>query len=91
VKKLIIGLLLSTFINIIYANCNLNQFRWECDIPMHLKPSMNAHSLIYCGDTFGYINQMQFDILARYQRANVAMNVTVNGEYVDGPCIPGER
>ncbi len=77
--------------NLALANCDLTRYRWGCDIQLHIKPTPYAHSLVHCEQTYGYVTKAQYDIITRYQRANVNLSVTVNDEFVDGPCIGAGR
>ena len=91
-KSWLIGVVLMVMpVSLALANCDLSRFRWDCDIPMKIKPARSTQSLVYCGNTYGYITRAQYEQLVRYQRANVNMILTVNGEYVDSPCIPSGR
>ena len=90
-KSSIAVVLLILPLNIALAYCDLSRFRWECDIPLRVTPSRAAHSLVYCGSSYGYITQAQFDTLSLYYRRSVNMVLKINGEYVDSPCFPAHR
>lgn len=77
--------------HLVWADCSLSNYRWDCDIPLNTKPSQSASSLVYCGNDHGYVTKRQYDIIANYHRADVNMILTVNGEYVTSPCAPAQR
>ena len=74
-------------INLAFANCDLTNFRWQCDMPLHVRPQHYAHSLVYCGNAYGYVSQKDYETLVNYQRADVNMILTINDEYAASPCI----
>lgn len=78
-------------LNAVFANCDLSQFRWDCELPIQARPTAQAHSLVYCGNSYGYVSTAQFDMLERNLRANIQMVLKIDGEYLDSPCIPGHR
>lgn len=91
-KKIIIRLILILLpFNSLYANCDLTRFRWGCDIPLQVRSSASAHSLVYCGNSYGYITQAEYEILSNYHRRSVNMVLKINDEYIDSPCVPDER
>jgi hypothetical protein len=74
-----------------FATCNLSQFRWECEMQLNNKPTRATPSMVQCGLAHGYVSHAEYDALVRFQRANVDMNLTVDDDYMDGPCIPVGR
>ncbi|HAF87035.1 MAG: hypothetical protein CMF38_02605 [Legionellaceae bacterium] len=74
-----------------FTQCDLQHFRWECSLTLYAKPTKNAHSLVYCGQTHGYVTKRDYDILTRYHLRNVNMVAAMNDEYIDSPCIPAGR
>lgn len=91
-KKLYLVTILSLMpLSSVYAYCDLTRFRWGCDIPIKASSSRSANSLVYCGNSYGYITRHQYEILSRYHRRSVNMVLKINGEYIDSPCVPDKR
>ena len=74
-----------------FANCDLTRYHWGCDMPLNVRHAPQAAASVYCGNTLIYVTRAQYETMVRYQRADVNMILTVNGEYVDSPCIPNRR
>ena len=77
-------------LSVAHANCDLTDFRWECELPIKHKPESQYPSLITCGATNIYVSKEQYIKLIRYQKANINMMLQVNGEFVDSPCMPAK-
>ncbi len=71
-----------------FADCDLKRFRWECALPMQMKPSAYSRAPVWCGHVLGYLTRERYDRLLHYRRVNVNMVLDVNGEYIDSPCVP---
>lgn len=89
-KKIVLFCCLLPF-KIAFAACDLSEFKWECDLLERPVQTATARSLVYCGNAYGYLTTQQYDILRRYQRANVNMVLKINGEYITGPCVVSHR
>ena len=74
-----------------FAFCDITEFRWECDLLATKKPSDGQLSLIYCNKTPLYVQPSQYEMIKRYQRADINMVLRVNDEFVTGPCVPAGR
>lgn len=73
------------------ANCDLSRFRWECDIAISPDPTPAMPSLVYCGNSYGYVSKADYDTLVRFHRRSINMVLKINGEFIEAPCIPGHR
>jgi hypothetical protein len=78
--------LLFSSLGFAYGNCDISQFKWECDLKAKPKPSKYYKSLVYCGDTLVAISESSRKTLNRYVHANINMVLKVNGEFIDAPC-----
>lgn len=76
--------------SISFANCDLTEFRWVCEIPAAAQPVRGLRSVIDCNGTNVYVTRSQYEEIMRYQRANVVMTLKVNGEFVTSPCVPAQ-
>ena len=90
-KFYLVALLILAPFCTVNANCDLTRFRWDCDIPIKATKSKGANALVYCGNSYGYITQRQYEILSRYHRRSVNMVLKINDEYIDSPCVPDRR
>jgi hypothetical protein len=88
-----IGLLLlgfSLLSTTAFADCDISQYRWDCEIPVAAKAKPGKSKLFYCGDNYGYITKRQYEILSRYRIAEINMVLKIDGEFVDDPCYPSD-
>ena len=90
-RMLFLGIVFVVLSNLAYAQCDLTQFRWECEVDAHKKPTKSTPSLVYCGNSQVYVTREAYDLLVRYHRANVNTVLTINNEYSDSPCVPAGR
>ena len=72
----------------LYAECDLNQFRWDCEFRAHRTLHSDTRRLVYCGNTAVYVRTADYLRLIQNEKAHIQMNLTVNGEQVESPCIP---
>ncbi len=86
-----VAALLSLTIQPAFATCDLGHFRWDCEMQLNNRPTKSTPSLVQCGLAHGYVSHAEYDALVRFQRANVDMNLTIDDDYMDGPCIPAGR
>ena len=73
-----------------YASCDPTRFSHNCEMP-YIQKQHKHLAQVYCGPRLGHITKHQYEILKRYHRANTNMILTLNGEYIDSPCIPGGK
>lgn len=90
-KNWIVALILFTLPLLAWSGCNITHFCWDWEIQLHTRPTHHAHSLVYCGNIPVYVSQLDYDQMARFQRDDVNMVMTIDGEYIDSPCLPARR
>lgn len=70
------------------ATCDLTQFRWGCAFKAHRTLKESTPRLVYCGNTAMYLSTEDYLRLIHNRKAHIQMNLNVNGEHVESPCIP---
>jgi hypothetical protein len=73
----------------VFADCDLLQFHWSCNLPVQEKPIGDQSYLVYCRNTPVYVSKAVYEEVIRYQRANVNMDLRTDDEFIEGPCVPG--
>lgn len=90
-SRIFLSLIIAGFSSLLFANCNLHQFRYPCDITLKPYPTRYAKSLVYCGNSRGYVTKHDYDILTKFHRRSINMTLSINGEFLESPCIPADR
>lgn len=92
IKKIgLMVLLMGLYAPSAMALCSFCTRCTDCIMPIQPAPSWPAHSLVYCGNNYGYLTHAQYDRLSHYRRLDKHFILMINGEYVDSPCIPADR
>ncbi len=90
-KLLAVALSIILFPTVGLANCDLKNYRWDCDMLANVNGKGNTKSLIYCDNINIYVTPAEYDQIARYQRNRVDMELMINGSFFSGPCIAIQR
>jgi hypothetical protein len=80
-KKIQLGILGIFLAQLVFADAN---------IPIQIKPRGAMAYLVYCRDLPVYVTREAYQEVIRYQTANINMDLMVNGEFAQGPCVPGQ-
>lgn len=84
-------LLLSMFVATvaIAQECDLSQFRWECELPVGKPhPTRYRQSAVSCGGIVMFVTPWQYEEIVHNRALDINMVLKVNDEYFTGPCVP---